>query len=99
MESHSSRPPPQLDMTSDGRFIGQGPGPASGLPWSVRILRVALFVTAIAVGLSLAALALWFALIIIPVALVAGAIAYAAFRWRLWQVNGSARYNRGIWRR
>ena len=46
---------------------------------------------ALAGAAALAALAFWLALLLIPVAIVAGGIAYAAFRWRLWQAGGAFR--------
>jgi hypothetical protein len=37
--------------------------------------------------LAVAALALWFALILIPVVLVAGLIAWLAFRYQVWRAG------------
>ena len=39
----------------------------------------------VAAALALAAFALWFALILIPVVIVAGLIAWLAFRYQLWR--------------
>jgi hypothetical protein len=41
----------------------------------------------LAAALAVAALALWFALILIPVAIVAGLIAWLSFRYRLWRAR------------
>jgi hypothetical protein len=50
----------------------------------------------LAVMLALAAFALWFALVLIPVAIVAALIAWLAFRYQLWRTGRSA--NRNVWR-
>lgn len=71
-----------IDMTPQGEF--RTPPPA---PWSARILRYAIIVAVLAAGVAVAALMLWFALILIPVALGAALIAYAAFRYRVWQAR------------
>lgn len=71
-----------LDMTPDGQFRGP-----PRLPLSTRVLGVALAVAAIAAALALGALALWFALILVPVALGAAAVAWFAWRYRLWRAR------------
>jgi hypothetical protein len=73
-----------LDMTPDGEF--RQPAPPS---LSERIFRTAVIVAIVAGGLALAALAFWFALLLIPVAVVAGLLAWAALRWRLWREQRS----------
>ena len=73
-----------LDMTPDGQF--RTPPQA---PWAARILRYAIVVAVLAGALAAAALVLWFALILIPVAIGAALVAYAAFRWRLWKLRRS----------
>jgi hypothetical protein len=78
--------PPQLDMTVEGDFITP-PKP----PIASRILFWAVVVAVIAGGLSAAALALSFVLFILPVALIAGVIAYGAFRFQLWRARSAAR--------
>lgn len=78
---------PTLDMTPDGAF--RTPPPAA---WSAKLLRYAIVVAVLAGMLSVAALVLWAALILIPVAIGAAAVAYGVFRWRLWQ----ARKQRGM---
>jgi Flp pilus assembly protein TadB len=77
---------PELDMTPDGQFRTP-PRPS----WSARLLGYAILVAVVAAGLAVAALALWFALILIPVAIGAGLIAYGLFRWRLWQARRNRR--------
>ena len=71
-----------LDMTPDGQFRQP-----SRLPLSTRVLGIALAITAMAAALAVGALALWFALILIPVALGAAAVAWLAWRYRLWRVR------------
>ena len=71
-----------LDMTPDGRFR-QPVRP----PLSARVLAVALAVMAIAAALAIGALALWFALILVPGALGAAAVAWLAWRYRLWRAR------------
>lgn len=78
------RPPPLLDMTPDGRFR---PTPASRVPTSTRILVGALLVAVVAGIASLAALALWVAAMLIPVAVVAVVIAYLTLRYRAWRAR------------
>ncbi len=48
-----------------------------------RVAAVAFLVAIAAGGLAFAALALWLAFLLIPVVLVAGLIAYVAFRFQL----------------
>ena len=81
---------PVLDMTPDGQF--RTPPPT---PWASRILRYAIVVAVVAGGLAIAALALWFALMLIPVVLGAALVAYFALRWRVWQAQ---RGRGGVWR-
>lgn len=85
--------PPQLDMTINGEFV-----PTQEPPVSARIMLWAIVVAVIAGGLTLAALALWVALIILPVALAAGVIAWAMFRYRLWRAQRSVGGQRNLWR-
>jgi fatty acid desaturase len=78
----SDRMPPQLDLLPDGSFR-QPRRP----PVAARIFAWAL---------AVAAFALWIALILIPVVLVAGVIAWLAFRYQMWRVG--TRGQRGSWR-
>jgi membrane protein implicated in regulation of membrane protease activity len=85
--------PPDLDMTIDGEFVSP-PKP----PLSTRIMFWAIVAAVIAGGLSLAALALWVALVILPVALGAAVIAWAMFRYRVWRAQRSFGGQRDLWR-
>jgi nitrogen fixation-related uncharacterized protein len=74
-------------MTPEGEF--RTPPRA---PWSVKLLRYAIVVAVLAGMLAVAALMLWAALILIPVAIGAALVAYGLFRWRVWK----ARRQRGV---
>ena len=84
MKIHLSRvrSGPQLDMTPDGQFVEPPPETASE-----KLLRYGAIVAVLAGLAALSALALWVAFALIPVAVVAGLIAYGAFRWRLWRLG------------
>jgi uncharacterized membrane protein YdbT with pleckstrin-like domain len=78
--------PPEIEMTLDGRVLDTH---AEG--WTSRLFRYGVMVAAVAGLLALAALAFWLAVIMIPVALIAAALAYGAFRFRLWRLGGGGR--------
>lgn len=83
MEPH--RNPPMLDMTPDGEFV-QPPSPSQpGMLDRIlaRIGGVALLVAVISAGLVLAALAVLFVSLILPVLLVAGLVGAGSIWWRL----------------
>jgi predicted lysophospholipase L1 biosynthesis ABC-type transport system permease subunit len=79
---------PQIDMTPQGEFLEP---PKPGI--AEKLLRYGVIVAVLAGLAAMAALALWLALALIPVAIVAAAIAYAAFRWRMWKLSRSAGRN------
>jgi membrane protein implicated in regulation of membrane protease activity len=89
----NQRPPPELDMTLEGEFVSP-PKP----PVTSRILLWAIIIAVIAGGVSLAAFALWLALLILPVALGAAAIAWAMFQYRMWRAQKSFGSQRNVWR-
>ena len=76
-----------LDMTPEGNFREPRFNSASKSSFGLRLGRTAIIIAALAGGLAIAAMALWFALILIPVAFAAGLVAWAAFRFHLWR-NG-----------
>ena len=82
----SRRPDDTIDMTVDGSFVDP---PAS--PIAARIFRIAIVVALAAGALALAGLMIWFALMLIPVMLAAGFVAWAAWRWQLWRATRRAR--------
>jgi hypothetical protein len=59
---------------------------------------MAVVIAVMAGALTVAALALWLALIILPVAFGAAVVAWAMFRYRAWQAQRSVGGQRGIWR-
>ena len=87
----SDRLPPELDMLPDGTFRPRQP------PIAARVFRWAVIIALLAAGLAVAALALWFALLLIPVAIGAGLIAWLAFRYQLWRAGRSPRRS-DVWR-
>ncbi len=82
MPSEQSGADDIIDMTPDGRFIDP-----PRTPLITQVFRIAVLVAVIAAGIALAALAMWFALMLIPVALAAGVIAWGAWRWQMWRLR------------
>ncbi len=76
------RTPPELEMTIEGEFIEPPAAPVAN-----RILLWAIIVAVLAGAMAIAALALWFALMILPVAAGAGVVAYGMYRYRLWRMR------------
>ena len=71
-----------LDMTPDGQFRnppGAGLG-QRGLPFMQRIFLSAVIVAAVAGGFAISALAFWLAMFLLPVALVAGLVAWGMLK-------------------
>jgi fatty acid desaturase len=75
----SDRMPPELELLPDGSYRPRRP------PVAARIFAWAMVIAVVAAALALAAFALWFALILIPVVVVAGLIAWLAFRVQVWR--------------
>ena len=73
---------PVIDMTPDGEFVDMRRTGAA--PFSVKVIGVGVLVAIVAGGLAIAALALWLAMTLIPIAIAGAAIAYAVFRVQLW---------------
>jgi hypothetical protein len=89
----SDRYPPELEMRVDGSFPSS-PRP----PLLTRVFFWAVVIAVIAGGLALAAFALWLALFLVPVALIAGVIAWLAFRFQLWRARNSLGRRTDVWR-
>jgi hypothetical protein len=87
------KPPPELEMTLEGEFVSP-PTP----PLSTRILFWAVVIAAIAGAVCIAALALWVALSVLPIALGALAVAYVVYRYRLWRAGISVGRQPDLWR-
>jgi hypothetical protein len=87
------RRPPELDMTIEGEFVSPPAAPVAS-----RILMWAVVIAIIAGALSLAAFALWLALLILPVAVGAAIIAWAMLRYRIWRAQRAMGGQRSVWR-
>ena len=72
-------------MTPDGQF--RTPYRS---PFTTQIFAGAVLVAVVAGGLALAAFALWIALLLVPVAIVAIAFAVLVLRFKLWQARRNA---------
>jgi len=90
----SDRVPPELDMLADGSFRTP-----PRTPILTQIFIWAAVTALIAGGLALAVFALWIALFLVPVALLAGVIAWLALRFQLWRARSSVSGQRDVWRR
>jgi len=86
------RTPRTIDMTADGEFLTPQapPGLPGAGPGAVKLALGAAVVAAIAGAVVVTALVVWVASIMIPVALVAGVVAYAAFRFQSWRAEGGS---------
>jgi membrane protein implicated in regulation of membrane protease activity len=89
----NQRRPPELDMTINGEFVSPPKAPISS-----RIFMWAIVIAVLAGALSLAAFALWVALLILPVAVGAAVVAWAMFRYRVWRAQQAMSGQRNIWR-
>ena len=84
-----NRPPPIIDMTPDGAFRA-APGPAAPfatVPMAVKVGVVAAAVGVLGLAFTVAALALWVVSMILPVVVIAGAVAWGALKYRRWQLR------------
>ena len=83
--------PPILEMTVEGDFVDppQGRPGTQRVPFGTRVLIWASVVAVIAVGCAIAVFALWLLAVLIPVALIAALVAYAALRFQMWRNGGS----------
>jgi hypothetical protein len=90
------RRPPELEMTIDGEFVSPPTPPAA--PIVSRIFVWAVVLAVFAGALSLAAFALWIALLILPVAVGAAVVAWAMFRYRIWRAQRAMGAQRNVWR-
>lgn len=77
----SDRRPPEIELLPDGSYRPRRP------PISARIFAWAIVIAVVAGALAVAAFALWLALILVPVVVVAGLIAWLAFRYQLWRAR------------
>ncbi len=70
-------------MRLNGEYVA-APGPV----WPLKLGVAAILAAVVLGGVALAALALWVALLLIPVAIVAGLVGWAALRFQLWRAQG-----------
>ncbi|WP_233256306.1 hypothetical protein [Falsiroseomonas bella] len=78
------RRPPVLDMTPEGEFRDAAPKPAGTLDRILaRVGGIAVLVALAAGGLVLAAVAIMFAALALPVLIVAAAVGAGSIWWRL----------------
>ena len=91
--TYDGKRPPELDMTPDGRFRE----PRS-TPLLTRLARTSLVIAIVSGVAAVLLLTLWLALALIPVAICAALIAWAAFRFQLWRMRRSASSRRDIYR-
>jgi hypothetical protein len=80
----NERRTPELEMTINGEFVSPPTAPITS-----RIMMWAIVIAVLAGALCLAAFALWIALIILPVAFGAAVVAWAMFRYKVWQAQRS----------
>ena len=94
-----ARPDPKLiEMRIDGSFP-----PPPGAPLPMKIAGIALAVATLAGALALAALVVWLVLwailVLVPLALLAAAVAWVAYRYQAWKRGGSFGGPRDVFRR
>ncbi len=97
MEDRSTRTPIQIDMNADGSFrtppqaqFSANAFSAPG-PLSATLLRWALIVAGVATVGAVAFFVLWLALVMVPIAIGAAAIAYGVLRYRMWKSGVSVK--------
>lgn len=76
-----------IDISLDGKVL-RLPGRGEGGTWVQSALRVAILVAIVAAALAIAGLVLWFALLLIPVAIGAALVAWVLWRWQVWRRAG-----------
>ncbi|MGI4977842.1 MAG: hypothetical protein ACRYG6_12950 [Janthinobacterium lividum] len=74
---------PTLDMTLDGGFAAPRARPA----WGLRIGGAAALVAVIGLAVIGAALAIWLVATLLPVVLIAGVVAWVAFKVQAWRMR------------
>ena len=72
--------PPVIDMRPDGSFAP--PPRRAVLPFGTKLLLGAVLVAAVAGSVVVAALAVWVVSIVLPVAIIAAAVAWVAYKLR-----------------
>jgi len=75
-----------IDMTAQGEFAAETAQPVPA-PFLFKLGLGAALVALVAGAVAVAAVFLWVASVLVPVALVAAAVAYGAFRFQLWRAR------------
>lgn len=76
-----NRIPPVIEMAPDGTIRT----PRAGAPLSFKLLLGATIVAVLAGAAAIAALALWFVALLLPVVIIAGGVAWATLKYRRWR--------------
>jgi len=91
------RPPPIIEMRLDGSFP-----PPRGAALPIKIAGAALIAAVLTGALALVALiawiVLWAVMILVPLALLSGVVAWAAYRFQVWKSSGSLGGPRDLFR-
>ena len=82
-----TRMPPTIDMLPDGTFGSERRPPQ--MPFTTKVMVGAAVVAVLGVCLAIAALALWFVSLILPVVIIAAAVAWGMMRFRRWRSGRS----------
>jgi succinate-acetate transporter protein len=85
-----------IDMTLEGEFAAPPPPPKP--PIGARVMLWAIVAMVLAVTALIVALTFWFVIMILPVILLAAAVAYLAFRYQVWRAGRSFTIRRGPYR-
>ena len=80
------RRPPIINMRPDGTFQAS-PSPDANMLFATKLALGAMAVAVAGAGLLLAAAIAWVVSLILPVVIIAGGVAYAAWRLRGWQLR------------
>lgn len=83
-----NRIPPTLDMTPEGGFRQL---PPRGPSLSFKVLLTSVLIAIVAGAIAIAAFALWVVSLMLPVVVIAGAVAWGMLRLRRWQSLRGAR--------
>lgn len=82
-----------IDMTLEGEFLPPPRPPRP--PIGAQIMLWAIVAMVLAVTVLIVAVTFWFVVMILPLLLAAGLIAYLAFRYQLWRAGRSFSMRRG----
>lgn len=85
MKSGPTRIPPVIDMTTDGAFRDAAAPPGTRAPLSFKLLLGATIVAVLAGAAAIAALALWFVALLLPVVIIAAGVAWGTLKYRRWR--------------